>query len=182
MQEASTGPDAWKLHLQCLLAKASLQLPAQPQGKTIQEGSADPQQLPTHAHFAVIDSLSDAIATHLPHWQHKLKAADGTEVGVLDDLLAKLQWQVLGVVRTLYRALARSPSASSPTRKTLVVKVKLQYVISKCMCGMVHAGCRDCKCCNSISHHSCFCKQSVSMLSVSLVPDTESTQRQHADR
>jgi hypothetical protein len=126
--------------------------------------------------------LSDAIGTHLPDWQQKLKAADGTEVGVLDDLLAELQWQVLGVVRTLYCALARSPSASSPTRKTLDVKVKLQYIISKCIGGMVHSSCRDNKCCNSISHHFCFCEQSVSMLSVSLVPDTESMQRQHADR
>lgn len=118
------------MHLQCLLAKASLQLPPQPQGKTIQEGSADPQLLPSHAHFAVIDSLSDTIATHLPDWQQKLKA-DGTGAKVLDDLLAKLQWQVLGVVRTLYCSLSRSPSASSPTRKTLDVKVKLHFVDSK---------------------------------------------------
>jgi hypothetical protein len=166
LQEASTGPDAWQLHPQCLLAKASLQLPPQPQGKTIQEGLADPQQLPTHAHFAVIDSLSDAIATHLPDWQQKLKAADGAGARVLDDLLAKLQWQVLGVVRTLYCSLARSPSASSPTRKTLDVKVKLRLLIPRCLCEMVHAGCSDCKLCNSMSHHFYFCKQSVSVLRV----------------
>lgn len=75
--------------------------------------------------------MSDAIAIHLPDWQQKLKAADGTEAGVLDDLLAKLQWQVLGVVRSLYCSLARSSSASSPTRKTLDVKVKLRFVNSK---------------------------------------------------
>ncbi|KAA6420724.1 MAG: hypothetical protein FRX49_09301 [Trebouxia sp. A1-2] len=133
LQEASTVSDAWQLHLECLLAKASLQLLPHTQGNAIQEGLADPQQLPTHAHFAAIDSLSDAIATHLPDWQQKLKAADGTEGRVLDDLLAKLQWQVLGVVRTLYCSLARSPSASSPTRKTLDVKEQQQQL------GLLHA-------------------------------------------
>jgi len=131
VQEASTGPDAWQLHLQCLLAKASLQLPPQPQGKSIQEGLADPQLLPTHAHFAVMNSLSDAFATHLPHWQQKLKTADVTGARALDDLLAKLQWQLLGVVRTLYCSLARSPSTNSPTRKTLDVKVKVHFVSFK---------------------------------------------------
>ncbi|DBA95749.1 TPA: Calcineurin-binding protein cabin-1, variant 3 [Trebouxia sp. C0004] len=133
LQEASTGPDAWQLHLQCLLAKASTQLPPQPQGKTLQQSVADPQLLPTHAHFAVMNSLSDTISAHLPDWQQKLKAADGTGAGVLDDLLAKLQWQVLGVVRTLYCSLARSSSANSPTRKTLDVKEQQQQL------GLLHA-------------------------------------------
>ena len=149
----------------------------------MQEGLADPQQLPTHAHFAVIDSMSDAIAIHLPDWQHKLKAADGTEAGVLDDLLAKLQWQVLGVVRSLYCSLARSCSASSPTRKTLDVKVKLRFVNSKVNVWSWYMLTAVIACGSTYSPTITVVLQSVSVSHVlGNVFDTNSMHRQYADR
>ena len=122
-QEAAIGADAWQMHLQCLLARASLQLPPPP--LTSQKNQCQLHHVPTHANLAVLDTLDDALAEHLPDWKKWLQAPDFSQAEPLGRLLAKMQWQVLGMVKALYASLAGNSSANSPTRRRLDVKVRL---------------------------------------------------------
>lgn len=128
-QEASRGSDTWQLHLQCLLAKAALQLP--PHYLTMASTGAQTQSrpVPTHTDFAVIECLADALAPHLPEWEQKLKAADATHAEALSQLLARVQWQLVAVIRSLYCCLAGSSSTNSPTRRDADAKVRSHCTI-----------------------------------------------------
>ena len=143
LQEAATGPDAWQMRLQCLLAKAALHLPPQVSSQLSQ---TQLHALPSPANLNAVWSLTEALAEHLPEWAKKLKEAGFAQSETLGRLLAKVQWQVLGIVMSLYGALAGSPSASSPTSRTLNVKVR-----SKTLCLSYHNKQLFQRCCMHLS-------------------------------
>lgn len=122
VQDAAAGISDWQTELQCLLAKASLQLPPQPPAPDASGGQPQTKETPSHTSLAALVSLADALAEPLPAWGDKLKAAGCSESTGVGRLLAKVQWQVVGVIHSLYALLAGT-AAASPTGRTLDLKV-----------------------------------------------------------
>ena len=121
MQEAVSGPTAWQTQLQCLLAAASIQLPAYSPAVSSQHTQAPGTLLPA-ALLAVITSFADEIQKQRPAWEIRMQADGYSQAAGLGQLLARVQWQLLGLVQRLYAGLA-STASSSPPRRSLDVKV-----------------------------------------------------------
>lgn len=121
MQEAASGPTAWQTQLQCLLAAASIQLPAYPASTTSQQ-TQPPRVILSAAMLAVITNLAEKLQNQLSAWEKNVHADGYSQAGGLGHLLARVQWQLLGLVQGLYACLATSAS-SSPPRRSLDVKV-----------------------------------------------------------
>lgn len=121
MQEAASGPTAWQTQLQCLLAAASIQLPAYPPA-TISQQTQAPSTVLSAAMLAVMTNLADEVQKQLPAWGNKTQADGYSQTVGLGQLLARVQWQLLGLVEGLYAGLAATAS-TSPPRRSLDVKV-----------------------------------------------------------
>lgn len=121
MQEAASGPKAWQTQLQCLLAAASVQLPAYPASTTSQQTPA-PRVILSAAMLAVINNLAEELQNQLSAWENKMQANGYSQAAGLGHLLARVQWQLLELVQGLYAGLATTAS-SSPPRRSLDVKV-----------------------------------------------------------
>ena len=72
--------------------------------------------------LTLITNLTDKLQKQLPELETRLRA-EGYQAGGLGELLAKVQWQVVGLVQGLYACLA-GPALSSPPRRSLDVKVR----------------------------------------------------------
>lgn len=138
MQEAASGPTAWQTQLQCLLAAASIQFPAYPSATSSQQ-TQTPGTVLSAAMLAVMTNFADELWTQLPAWEKKTQA-DGYNLAIeLRQLLARVQWQLLGLVQGLYAGLATTAS-TSPPRRSLDVKVahlpdcSLQLIHELCLC------------------------------------------------
>lgn len=121
VQDAASGPQAWQTQLQCLLASASLQLPAYPAANSSQQAQP-PALVLSPAMLTLIISLADELQKQLPALVTRLKAGGFSQAGGVGELLAKVQWQVVGLVQGLYACLT-SNALSSPPRRSLDVKV-----------------------------------------------------------
>ena len=121
-QEAASIVDDWQTLLQCLLAKASLQLPPMPD-KPSSSNSSQAQPVPSPAILTVVTNLNDTLTEYLLVWEQKLKAANGSAIAEYAQMLTRLQWQVVGIIHSLYCSLAGSGAAASPNSRTLDLKV-----------------------------------------------------------
>lgn len=121
LQEAASGPTAWQTQLQCLLAAASIQLPAYTAATTSQQNQAPRIKL-SAAMLAIVTTLADELHLPLPAWEKKMQADGYSQAAGLGQLLARVQWQLLGLVLGLYSGLAATVS-NSPPRRSLDVKV-----------------------------------------------------------
>lgn len=121
MQEAASGATAWQTQLECLLAGASIQLPAYTASTTSQQAQG-PGIMLSAAMLAVIINLADELQLQLPSWENMVQAGGYSQAAGLGQLLARVQWQVLGLVQGLYAGLTATAS-NSPPRRSLDVKV-----------------------------------------------------------
>lgn len=123
LQEAVSGPQAWQTQLQCLLAAASIQLPACPPALNSHPAQAPGLVLST-AMLSAITTLADDLHQQLPGLQTRMQGAGYSQADGLGELLAKVQWQVVGLVQGLYACLAATAfKSNSPPRRSLDVKV-----------------------------------------------------------
>ena len=74
------------------------------------------------AMLAVIINLADELQFQLPAWEGKMQAGGYSQAAGLGQQLARVQWQLLGLVQGLYAGLAATAS-TSPPRRSLDVKV-----------------------------------------------------------
>ena len=77
--------------------------------------------------LAVITTLADELQKQLPAWENNSQAGGYSQAVGLRALLARLQWQLLGLVQGLYASLAATAS-NSPPRRSLDVKVVRLHV------------------------------------------------------
>ena len=85
--------------------------------------SSPPQPVPSPAILTMVTNLSDTLSKHLPVWEQKLKAANSSATADYAKMLTRVQWQVVGIIHSLYCSLAGSGAAASPNSRTLDLKV-----------------------------------------------------------
>ena len=68
------------------------------------------------ATLSTITALAIELERHLPAWEKKVHTPGYSRAAGLGELLARVQWQLLGLVQELYASLAGSPSSSPPSR------------------------------------------------------------------
>ena len=84
--------------------------------------------------LAIITTLADELQLQLPAWEKKMQADGYSQAAGLGQLLARVQWQLLGLVLGLYSSLAATVS-NSPPRRSLDVKVtRLPHRILQMVC------------------------------------------------
>ena len=130
VQEAATGPEAWQIQLQCLLATASIQLPPCRLASSPQHTPASTPAFST-AMLSTVTSLADDLKKQ-PAWVSRVQAEGYSQAAGLAELLARVQWQLLDLVQGLYASLSGRSSASPPRRS---LDVKASLVVSMTICG-----------------------------------------------
>ena len=106
-----------------------------------QSPAASPPSLTKDAYSAVT-VLSRELAVHFATWQRRMKAS--TEQAItLSTALAKVQWQLAGLVERLYVLLISSNAAQSPSHQNLNIKVRLSVPHRPCPYKPAHNVCLD---------------------------------------
>lgn len=74
------------------------------------------------ATLTIITNLAEELQKQLSAWENNMQAYGYSQAVGLGHMLARVQWQLLGLVQGLYACLATTAS-SSPPRRSLDVKV-----------------------------------------------------------
>lgn len=92
--------------------------------------------------YSAVTVLSRELAVHFATWQRSMKA--GTEQAItLSTALAKVQWQLAGLVERLYLLLISSNAAQSPSHQNLNIKVRVAVPRRPCPYKPAHNVCLD---------------------------------------
>lgn len=92
--------------------------------------------------YSAVTVLSRELAVHFATWQRSMKA--GTEQAItLSTALAKVQWQLAGLVERLYVSLSSSNAAQSPSHQNLNIKVRVAVPHRPCPYKIAHNVCLE---------------------------------------